>query len=60
MAIPVFNADSADLDQTPLSVASDLGLHCLSVSLLWEARHKYLLKILPSIQSDKILGQTTF
>ena len=28
---------SVDPDQTP-SVASDLGLHCLPKSLLWDAR----------------------
>ena len=35
-----FNANSADPDQTPRSVASDLGLHCLPVSHLWDARLK--------------------
>ena len=29
-----------DPDQTPRSAASDLGLHCLPVSLLLDARHK--------------------
>ena len=38
--IPVFNANSVDPDQMPHSMASDLGLHCLPMSLLWEARHK--------------------
>ena len=32
--------NSVDPDQTLLSVASDLGLHCLPMSLLWDARHK--------------------
>ena len=32
IAIPVFNANSVDPDQTPRSVASDLGLHCLPMS----------------------------
>ena len=27
-----------DPDQTPRSAASDLGLHCLPMSLLWDAR----------------------
>ena len=31
--IPVFNANSVDPDQTPRSAASDLGLHCLPLSL---------------------------
>ena len=33
--IPVFNANNVDPDQTPRSVAaSDLGLHCLPITLL--------------------------
>ena len=41
--IPVFYANSVDPYQTPRSpsVASDLGLHCLPMSLLWDARHNY-------------------
>ena len=35
---------SVDLDQTPHSVVSDLGLHCLLMSLLWEARFKRVKK----------------
>ena len=35
-----FNANSVDPDQTPRSAASDLGLHCLPISLLWNTRHK--------------------
>ena len=31
--IPVFNAKNVDLDQTPHSAASDLDLHCLSITL---------------------------
>ena len=38
--IYVFNANLLDPDQTPRSAASDLGLHCLPMSLLWDARHK--------------------
>ena len=41
--IPVSNAKSVDPDQTPRSVASVLGLHCLLMSLLWDARHKWVL-----------------
>ena len=37
--IPVFNANSVDPDQMPHSAASDLGLHCLQKSLLWDTRH---------------------
>ena len=40
--IPVFKANSVDPDQTPRSAASDLGLHCLPMSLLWDTRHKYV------------------
>ena len=38
----VLNANSVDPDQTPRSVASDLDLHCLQMSLLWDARHKWV------------------
>ena len=37
-----FNANSVDPDQTPRSVASDLGLHYLPMSHLWDARHKWV------------------
>ena len=40
--MPVVNANSVDLDQTPHSVAFDLGLHCLLMSHLWDARHKWV------------------
>ena len=33
-------ANSADSDQTPRFVASDLGLHCLTI--LFDARHKWV------------------
>ena len=36
----MLNANSVDPDQTPRSVASDLGLHYVAMSLLWGARHK--------------------
>ena len=39
--IPVFNANSVDTAQTSSSVASDLGLHCLPMSLFWDARLKW-------------------
>ena len=38
----IFNATSVDPDQTPRSSASDLVLHCLPMSLLWDARHKWV------------------
>ena len=40
--IPVFTAKSLDLDQMPRSAASELGLHCLPVSLIREARNKWV------------------
>ena len=40
--IPLFNANSVDPDETPRSVASDQGLHCLQMSLLWDNRHKWV------------------
>ena len=42
--ISVSNANSVDPDQTPRFAASDLGLHCLPMSLLWDARHKWIKK----------------
>ena len=36
--ISELNANSVDPDQAPHSAASDLGLHGLPVSLLWDAR----------------------
>ena len=36
----MFNANSVDPDQTPQNAASDLVLHCLPMSLLWDARLK--------------------
>ena len=38
--IAFLNANSGDPDHRPCSVASDLGLHCLLTSLLWDTRHK--------------------
>ena len=39
---PVINANSVDPDQTLHSATSDLGLHCLPMSHLWDARHKWV------------------
>ena len=38
----VFNANSVDADQTPRYAASDLGLHCLPMSQLLDARPKWV------------------
>ena len=52
--IPVFNANNVDPDQTPRSAASDLGLHCLPMSLLWDTRLKWFKKLNLSRTSAKI------
>ena len=44
MEISEFNANSVDPDQTPRSAASNLGLHCLPMSLLWHIRLKWVKK----------------
>ena len=40
--IRVFNADSVYPDQMPLSAMSDLGLHTIPISLLWDAEHTWV------------------
>ena len=35
-------ANSEDPDQTPHSAASDLGLHCLPITLLWVSRLQWV------------------
>ena len=40
--MPVLNANSVDPDQMLLSVVSDLHLHCMPMSHLWDARHKWI------------------
>ena len=40
--IPVFIANSEDPDQTPLSVASDLGIYCLPMSFSWGTRQEWV------------------
>ena len=42
LEIPVLNANSVDPDQMLHSAASDLGLHCLQRSHLWDARLKWV------------------
>ena len=42
MEIPVHNANSVDPDHKPHSEAFDLGLHCLPISLSWDARLKWV------------------
>ena len=54
--------NSIDPDQTLRSVASDLGVHCLQTSLLWDARHKMDKKVhiypLICLKSDGLVQQT--
>ena len=40
--ISELNANSVNPDQTPRSVASDLGIHCFLMCLLWDARLKWV------------------
>ena len=51
--IPVFNANSVDPDQMQLSVASDLGLHYLPMSILWDAWHKWVNIIFHAVQTGR-------
>ena len=47
----LWNAYSVCTDQTSYSVASELGLHCLPVSLLGYSRHKWAKSTCASTQS---------
>ena len=40
--IVVLTANSVDTDRAPRFVASDLGLHVLTMSFLWDGRHKWV------------------
>ena len=42
MFCPLLNANSVDPDQTPQNAASDLGLYCLPMSILWDAGLKWV------------------
>ena len=42
MEIPVVDANRIDPDQTPRFAASDLGLHSLPKTILWNAGHKWV------------------
>ena len=50
------NTNSVDPDQTPQNAASDLVLHYLPMSFLWDARHKWV-KIL-QILTENFPGQS--
>ena len=47
-----FNAISEDPDPTPRSAASDLET-LLPISLLWDARHKWVKLVLPNNDFSK-------
>ena len=40
--MPIFYKNSVDPDQTPPFAASDLGLRCLPLANILDARHKYI------------------
>ena len=40
--MPAINVDFVDLDQMTRSAASDLGLHCLLMSILGDAMYKWV------------------
>ena len=42
-------AKSEDPDQTPRSAASDLGLHCLPITLLGVSRLQWVNKVYPKL-----------
>ena len=48
---PVFHANSVDPVQMLSSVESDLYLHCLAMSLLWDTRHNYRLNDMKVIKN---------
>ena len=47
--MPVINTNSVDPDQMLHSAESDLGLHCLPMSHLWDTRHKWVKIFTPYI-----------
>ena len=42
LLVSCFVEISVDPDQMPCFAASDLGLHCLPMSLIWDARLKWV------------------
>ena len=54
--MPVINAYSVDPDQTPRCAASDLGLHCLPMFHLWDARHKWVKLRICTVCSESSQG----
>ena len=60
IVISVLNANNVDPEQTPRSVASDLSLHSLQMSILWDARHKWIKHYLRSYNLISSLFASTF
>ena len=56
--IPVFNANNVDADQTPRSAVSDLGLHCLPIPLLWDARLKWVTNVFDQRMILHLISET--
>ena len=54
IAIPILNANSVDPDQTPLPVASDLGLHYLQIFILWDSRHSLFYDMLIYLKTCRL------
>ena len=56
----IFEANSVDPDQRPHYVASDLGLHCLPMSLSWVSRKERVKELLPSLLKGAKIKSLTF
>ena len=52
--ITKFNANSVDPDQTPHSAVSDLGLHYLPMSFLWDTRLKWIPKFMVNMSAQMV------
>ena len=56
-------ANSGDPDQTPLSAASDLGLHCLPITVLRVSRLQWVVKCMQMhacTQAERLMTKTGF
>ena len=52
--ISELNANIVDTGQRSHSAASDLGLHCLPMSILWDAKLKWV-KLIQFLSSEQIM-----
>ena len=48
--IPVVNTNSVEPYQKPQTAATDMGIQCLPMLLLWDARHKWV-----NVNNNKLL-----